>query len=127
MNFMKKGLLLVAAGVCCVSLAQADNKPQTGTVISENSVNCGTKGGKKSIDLLCQDYVVRTPSVEYHIRQSKPGDKALVPVNTSITFTIEKDKVKFKLDGKSYEYVIVSEAAISAPQAPVSAAQAPAN
>jgi hypothetical protein len=118
MNLMKKGLLLFAAGVCCATLAPAATTPQSGTVISENSVNCGTKGGKKSLDLLCQDYVVRTTSVEYHIRQQKPGDKALVPVNTTIDFTIDKDKIKFKIDGKSYEYVIVSEAAISAAQTP---------
>ena len=117
MNLMKKGLLLFAAGVFSATLMPAANTPQTGTVISENSVNCGSKGGKKSIDLLCQDYVVRTTSGEYHIRQQKPSDKALVPVNTTIAFTIDKDKIKFKIDGKSYEYVIVAEAAISAAQA----------
>jgi hypothetical protein len=117
MNLMKKGLLLFAAGAFSAILAQAANTPQTATVISENSVNCGTKGGKKSIDLLCQDYVIRTTSVEYHIRQSKPSNKALVPVNTKIEFAIDKDKIKFKIDGKSYEYVIVSEAAIVATQA----------
>ncbi len=117
MNLMKKGLLLFAAAAFSAILAQAATAPQTATVISENSVNCGTKGGKKSIDLLCQDYVIRTATVEYHIRQSKPSDKALVPVNTKIEFITDKDKVKFKIDGKSYEYVIVSEAAIAAAQA----------
>jgi hypothetical protein len=116
MNLMKKGLLLFVAGVFSAALVQGGSTPQTATVISENSVNCGTKGGKKSIDLLCQDYVVRTTSVEYHIRQQKPSDKALVPVNTQISFTIEKNKMKFKIDGKSFEYVIVSEAAIGAAQ-----------
>ena len=117
MKFMKKGLLLFAAWAFCAILAQAANLPQTATVISENSVNCGSKGGKKSIDLLCQDYIVRTSSVEYHIRQKKPSNQALVPVNTKITFTIDKDKIKFNIDGKSHEYIIVSEAAISATQA----------
>ena len=117
MSVMKKGLFLFAAVAFSAILAQAADAPQSATVISENSVNCGTKGGKKSIDLLCQDYVIRTASVEYHIRQRKPSEKALVPVNTKIEFAIDKDKVKFKIDGKSYEYVIVSEAAIGATQA----------
>lgn len=117
MNLMKKGLFLLAAGVFFAPLVPAANTTQTGTVISENSVNCGSKGSKKKLDLLCQDYVVRTASVEYHVRQQKPSDKALVPVNTTIAFTIDKDKIKFKIDGKSYEYVIVSEAAIGATQA----------
>ena len=117
MTFMKKGLLLLAAAAFSATLVPAANTPQTGTVISENSVNCGSKGGKKRIDLLCQDYVVRTASVEYHVRQQKPSDKALFPVNTAIVFTIDKNKIKFKIDGKSYEYAIVSEAAVSATQA----------
>lgn len=117
MNLMKKGLLLFAAGAFSATFVQAANIPQTATVISENSVNCGSQGGKKSIDLLCQDYVVRTTSVEYHIRQQKPSNQALVPVNTKIAFTIDKNKIKFKVDGKSYEYVIVSEAAMGATQA----------
>ncbi len=117
MNVTKKGLLLLAAAAFSAILAQAATAPQTATVISENSVNCGKQGGKKSIDLLCQDYIIRTASVEYHIRQNKPSNKALVPVNTKIDFTTDKDKIKFKVDGKSYEYVIVSEAAIAATQA----------
>src|ERR1700692_544636 len=50
MNIMKKGLLLFAVGAFSAILAQAANAPQTATVISENSVNCGEQGGKKSID-----------------------------------------------------------------------------
>jgi len=58
--------------------------------------------------------VVRTTDTDYHIRQVKPTGKALIPVNTPIEFTLDKDKMKFKANGKSYEYLIVSEAAVSA-------------
>ena len=44
----------------------------------------------------------------------KPADKALIPVNTPVEFTLDKDKMKFKANGKSYEYIIVSEAAVAA-------------
>jgi hypothetical protein len=116
---MKKPLLLAAVFLCRAVLAQAGT-PQFGTIISENSVPCGStvEKGKKNkqttTDVLCQEYVVRTASVDYHIRQLKPADKALIPVNTPIEFALDKDKMKFKANGKSYEYLIVSEAAVSA-------------
>src|SRR5713226_5361789 len=56
-------------------------------------------------------YVVRTAGTDYHIRQVKPSDKALIPINTPIEFTLDKDKIRFKANGKSYEYLVVSEAA----------------
>lgn len=116
---MKKPLLLAAVLLCGAVLAEAGT-PQFGTIISENSVPCGSKveKGKKNkqttTDVLCQEYVVRTAGVDYHIRQQKAADKALIPVNTPIEFTLDKDKMKFKANGKSYEYLIVSEAAVSA-------------
>jgi len=116
---MKKPLLLAAILLLEPMLAFA-GKPQTGTIISENSVACGStvEKGKKNrqmtVEVLCQEYVVRTAGTDYHIRQLKPSDKALIPVKTSIEFTLDKDKMKFKANGKSYEYLIVSEAAISA-------------
>jgi hypothetical protein len=116
---MKKPFLLAAVVFSGASLLLAGNRPQTGTIISENSVACGsTVKGKKNkqttVEVLCQEYVVRTADTDYHIRQVKPTDKALIPVNTPIEFTLDKDKMKFKANGKSYEYLIVSEAAVSA-------------
>ena len=113
---MKKAFLLWAVVFCGAIVLQAGNKPQTGTIISENSVACGStvEKGKKnkqtSIEVLCQEYVVRTGGTDYHIRQAKPSDKALIPVNTPIEFTLDKDKIRFKANGKSYEYLVVSEA-----------------
>lgn len=123
MNIMQRGLLLFSVGVSLTSFVYAGNnaKPQAGTVVSEKSVNCGEQGGhKKSIDLVCQEYVLRTDSTDYHVRQQKPTHLALVPVNTKVDFVIDKDKVKFKIDGKSYEYIVVSEAAIGSSSGPES-------
>ncbi len=117
---MNKPILLTAAILSWAILVQAGNKPQTGTIISENSVACGStvEKGKKNkqmtVEVLCQEYVVRTAGTDYHIRQLKPSDKALIPVNTPIEFTLDKDKMKFRANGKSYEYLIVSEAAVAA-------------
>ena len=117
---MKKPFMLAAVLLFGATIAQADNRPQAGTIISESSVACGStvEKGKKnkqmSVELLCQEYVVRTAGTDYHIRQMKPSEKALIPVNTPIQFTLDKDKMKFKANGKSYEYLIVSEAAVAA-------------
>jgi hypothetical protein len=107
---MKKSFLLAAAVTAI--FAQAADKTQTGTIISENSVTCGSKLEKKqTVELLCQEYVVRTATTDYHIRQLKSLDKELIPINTPIEFTLDKDKIKFKAKGKSYEYLVVSETA----------------
>jgi hypothetical protein len=117
---MKKPFLLAAVFLFGAILVHAGNKPQTGTIISEKSVACGStlEKGKKNkqttVEVLCQEYVVRTVSTDYHIRQLKPADKALIPVNTSVEFTLDKAKMKFKANGKSYEYLIVSEDAVDA-------------
>jgi hypothetical protein len=113
---MKKAILLGAVVFSGAMVLEAGNKPQSGTIISENSVACGStvEKGKKnkqtSIEVLCQEYVVRTAGTDYHIRQEKPSGKALIPVNTLIEFTLDKDKIRFKANGKSYEYLVVSEA-----------------
>lgn len=113
---MKK-MNLLAVGLLVAAIPAAAKDPQPGTIISENSVACGSqiKNKKQTTDVLCQEYVVRSETTEYHVRQEKPADKALIPVNTSIEFTLDKDKMKFKANGKKYEYVIVSETAAPGP------------
>jgi len=115
---MKREFLTLAAVVLGASLTVAGETPKTGTIVSESSVDCGShKSGKKdSTALLCQQYVVRTATTEYQIRQQKPGDKALIPANTAIEFTLDKAKMKLKANGKKYEFLIVGESAITAPK-----------
>jgi hypothetical protein len=112
---VRKTFVLVAA-VVLAGIPAAAKEPQTGTIVSESSVACGSqvKNKKQTAELLCQEYVVRAEGTEYHVRQEKPADKALIPVNTSVEFTLEKDKMKFKANGKKYEYLVVSETAAPA-------------
>lgn len=124
---MRKALMLVAAVVLAGIPAMA-KEPQAGTIVSESSVACGSqqaKNKKQTADVLCQQYVIRTETTEYHVRQEKPADKALIPVNTSVEFTLEKDKMKFKADGKKYEYLVVSESAAPATAAAATATPKP--
>lgn len=113
---MKKTYWL-AAMVALAAIPAAANEPQPGTIVAESSVPCGsqvTNKGKGTTQVLCQQYVVRTDTTEYHVRQEKPADKALIPVNTPVEFTLDKDKMKFKANGKKYEYLVVSETAVTA-------------
>jgi hypothetical protein len=84
--------------ITAASVSSAAQRPMAGTIISESSVDCGTKkeGKKESTDLLCQEYTVQTATTEYKIRQSKPSEEALLPANTPIEFTLDKDKMKFQ-------------------------------
>ena len=116
---MKIGFLTLAATILYGFASFAAKIPTAGTIISEKSVECGTKNkGKKTIKsstaVLCQQYVVRTATTEYEIRQPKPSGQAIIPANSAIQFATNKDKMKFKLNGKSYEFLIVGTSAITA-------------
>jgi len=89
-------------------------KPTAGTIISMTSVECGTKkqNKKTSTSLMCQQYVVRTTTTEYQVRQPKPAEQAIVPANTPIQFTLDKDKMKFKFNDKKYEFLVVGSSAL---------------
>jgi hypothetical protein len=103
------GLLLSAAASYAATA-------MSGTIVSMSSVECGTKkqGKKESHALLCQQYIVHTATSEYKIQQQKPGDQQILHANTPIQFTIDKNKMKFKVDGKKYEFIVVSSAALNA-------------
>ena len=119
---MNKPFSLVAAVLLTPALIYAGNKSQLGTIISENSVTCGSaqEKGKKNqqvtVAVLCQEYVVRSFTTDYKVRQMKPSDAVIIPINTAVEFTLDKDKMKFRVNGKTYEYQVVSEAAAPEPK-----------
>jgi hypothetical protein len=112
--------ITVAALTWAAASAAAAEKPLAGTIVSENSVDCGTEAhghkGKEKMDLVCQEYVVHTTATEYHRRQTKQHDQGLLPLNSNIEFVLDKDKMKFKLNGKKYEFIVVSEASAETKQ-----------
>jgi hypothetical protein len=118
--YMRNIFLLLLALVLLGMTAAASDKEMSGTIVSENSVSCGTqqKGKKKTVEEMCQEYVIRTDTTEYHIRQEKEAHKDILPVNAPVDLTLNKDKMKFKLNGKSYEMMVVSESAIPAAGTP---------
>jgi hypothetical protein len=111
---MKKSLILLAPLFLSATIAAAGPKPQSGNILSHTSVACGSKKSKKQdVDLLCQQYVIRSGTTDYTIRQPKPSDQNIIPLNTAVQFTLDKNKVKFKVNGKSFEFIVVGQAAAS--------------
>jgi hypothetical protein len=113
---MRKQLSAFAVLVLGASLSAAAQNTRQATIISQTSVDCGTKnkGKKQSTSLLCQQYTVRTSAIEYQIRQQKPEKMDILQPNTPIDFTVDKDKMKFKANGKKYQFLIVGTSAIGA-------------
>jgi len=112
---MKKSLALSTALLLALGSTSAGPKPQSGVVLSQTSVSCGTKKSKKQdIDLLCHQYVVRSGTTDYTVRQPKPDEQHIIPLNTPIQFTLDKNMMKFKANGTSFKFMIVSQAAASA-------------
>ncbi len=98
------------------AVAVAGDTAMPATIISETSVACGSKqqNKKQSTSLLCQQYTVRTSTTEYQVRQEKPSEKDILPPNTPIEFMLSKDKMKFKVNGKKYEFLVVGTSALGA-------------
>jgi len=114
---MKAMCLMLAVLALSTVAAAKDKETMQGTIVSENSVSCGSeaKGKKQTMELMCQEYVIRTSATEYHVRQEKAAHKEMLPVNVPVEFTLNKDKMKFKVSGKEYEMLVVSESAVAAP------------
>lgn len=112
---MKRMVLLVAMALLW-SVASWAATPQSGTIVSEKSVECGTKnkGKKSSTPVLCQQYAVHTDTTEYQVRQQKASSAEIIPANTPVQFTISKDKMKLTANGKKYEFVIVGTSGLPA-------------
>ena len=118
---------MLALSVFSTTLLYAkEPKPyQTGTLQQMDSVECGSEqksGGtvagemlgtdaahQKTHVLLCQEYVLQTESVTYHIRPKEEKHPALLPVSAKAEFRLSKDKMKLRVeDEKERDYIVVS-------------------
>ena len=116
-------VLLVAANV------QAKDKPsyERGMLLQMESTSCGyaEKGSKtlageilgtdgqhkKTQELLCQEYVLRSDRLIYRIRPKDDKHPTLLPVGEAAEFRIHKDKMLLRVpesDDKEREYIVVS-------------------
>ena len=116
-------VLLVAANV------RAKDKPayERGTLLQMESTSCGyaEKGSKtlageilgtdgqhkKTQEVLCQEYILRTDRLIYRIRPRDDKHPTLLPVGEAAEFRIHKDKMLLRVpesDEKEREYIVVS-------------------
>ncbi len=120
---------IAVTALLLVSFAHAkDHKTyQTGKLLQMDSVECGVdekdgkslagemlgtdSGHKKSKELLCQEYILESERVIYHIRPKDDKHPVLLPVGEQAQFRLEKDKMILRvedLDDKDREYIVVS-------------------
>jgi hypothetical protein len=126
---MKKSLA-VATLVLAASVAAAAKDPvfyQTGRLTQMHSVSCGftensgksffgevvgTDGGHvKNKELLCQEYVLKTDKVMFHIRPKEEKHPVLLPIGEDAKFRIKKDHLLLQvpeIGGKEAEYIVTS-------------------
>ena len=100
---------------------------QKGTLVRMDSKSCGmqengskTVAGellgtdgqhKKTQELLCQEYVLQSDRVVYHIRPKDDKHPTLLPIGETAQFRVHKDKLILRVpeaDGKEREYIVVS-------------------
>ena len=98
-----------------------------GTITNMDAVECGVdensgksfaeevlgtdSGHKKTRELLCQEYVLKSDRVIYRIRPRDEKHPVLLPVGERAEFRIKKDKLLLsvpELDGKEREYSVTS-------------------
>ena len=110
---------------------------QQGTITNMDAVECGvdensgksfagevlgTDGAhKKTRELLCQEYVLKTDRIMYRIRPRDEKHPALLPVGERAEFRIKKDKMLLsipELGDKEMQYSVTSMQMIT-PQADV--------
>lgn len=100
----EKGVLLQMDSSSC-GVAEKDGKTLAGEIF-------GTDGQhKRTQEVLCQDYVLKSDRIVYRIRPKDDKHPVLLPVGESAEFRIHKDKMLLRVpetDGKEREYVVLS-------------------
>jgi hypothetical protein len=124
------GLLLIGTST---AFAKDPVFHQQGTITNMDAVECGvdensgksfagevlgTDGGhKKTRELLCQEYVLKTDRIMYRIRPRDDKHPVLLPVGERAEFRIKKDKLLLsvpELGDKEREYSVTSMQMIAA-------------
>lgn len=121
---------LILVGLVVLTSAAYAREPkhyQTGTLLRMNAVPCGMaekdaksftgellgtdSGSKKSEEVLCQEYVLQTDTVVYHLRPRDEKHPVLLPIGNHAQFRLDKDTMVLRvedLDDKDRKYIVVS-------------------
>jgi hypothetical protein len=85
--------------------AEKDNKTLAGEILGTDNTN------KRTQQVLCQEYVLKTDRMTYRIRPKDDKHPTLLPVGESAEFRLHKDKLLLRVpeaDGKEREYLVIS-------------------
>lgn len=124
---MKTILFLLLSVVIVPGLAKLNAATYTeGTVAWMHSVPCGSQGKShhRVEQMLCEQYVVRTDTMDYRISQELPKKVNLLPVGQDVYFRVKKNRMLIRgytLNGKKIkdqEYIVVSERQRTETEAP---------
>ena len=112
-----KLMLCVVLALASAAYAKDPKVYQTGSVVQMDSVPCRGAGkdagsvSNKAHETFCQEYVLQSERVSYHIRPRDEKHAALLAVEARAQFRLQKDKMMLRLEGvdsKEREYVVVS-------------------
>jgi hypothetical protein len=113
-SMRRKSIVLASLLLAATAYAKEPKAYQDGKLLQMDSVQCGTnenaKKGKTQ-ELLCQEYVVQTDQVLYHVRPKDEKHPVLLPIGQNAQFRLEKNMMLLRVegsDGKEREYVVVS-------------------
>jgi hypothetical protein len=100
---------------------------QTGHLTQMRSVNCGYAensskslvdefvgadgGNGKNKELLCQEYVLKSDKIVFHIRPKEEKHATLLPIGEEAKFRIKKDRLMLaipEIGAREAEYFVVS-------------------
>jgi hypothetical protein len=102
--FYQKGVLLSMDSVSC-GYDEKNGKTFAGQVLGTDSAH------KKTKEMLCQEYLLRSEQVLYRIRPKAEKHPILLPVGEDAEFRIKKDLLLLKvreLDNKEKQYFVIS-------------------
>ena len=122
-----KSLVVASILLAATAYAKEPKAYQSGKVLQMDSVQCGMdekeaksitgeiigtdSGHKKTLELLCQEYLLQAERVIYRIRPKDAKHPVLLPVGDQAQFRLVKDKMLLRvedLDSKEREYIVVS-------------------
>jgi hypothetical protein len=127
---MKRKIILGVATLVFAGIGSAkEHDYQTGILVRMDSTACGTaeQGSKtlagdllgtdaqhkKTKELYCQEYVLQSEHVVYHLRPKNEKHLLLLPIGEPAEFRVHKDKLVMimrEIDDKEREYVVMSMA-----------------
>jgi len=124
---MRLKIFMAAIMLSGLAFAKEPKHYESGTLLRMDSVECGIdeKSGnsfageiigtdsahKKTQAVLCQEYVLQSDHLTYHIRPKDMKHPVLLPVGGRAQYRINKDKLILRvedMDDKDRDYTVVS-------------------